>query len=82
MIRMVVHAQRAQLVIESTPPRFLRRLRTRSLVVTVPFSLSIVAVLVPGIGESAYYLWWFGPPLMSILFTVRRKWRERRGVQL
>ncbi len=82
LIRMVVHAQQAQLVMESTPTRFLSRLKTRALIVTVPFSLSIVAVLVPGIGERAYYLWWFGPPVMAGLFTLRRKWRERRGVQI
>lgn len=44
----------------------------------VPFTVSIVAVFVPGVGENAFYLWWLGPPAIGLLLTLRRKWRDRR----
>ena len=79
IIRMASHAAKAHLLVESTPTRFLRRLKIRSLVVAVPFALSIPAVFVPAIGENAFVLWWLGPPVMGVILTVRRKLAERRA---
>lgn len=76
---MVGHAQNAHLLMESTPERFLVRLKLRSLVVAVPFGLSIVAVFIPAIGENAFYFWWLGPLVMGALLSLRRLWRERRA---
>ena len=78
-IAMVSHATTAGLLVESTPIRFLRRLRIRSLVVVVPFALSIIAVFVPAIGEKAFVFWWLGPPVMGTILAVRRSRAERRA---
>jgi uncharacterized membrane protein len=77
LLRMVRYSRRAGLLMESTPPVFLRRLVYRSLVVVVPFALSMLAVFVPGIGQNSYYLWLFGPPATAGLLWWGRRLRER-----
>lgn len=79
LIRMVDHAAHAHLVVEATPERFLARLKIRSLVVVVPFALSIVAVLIPAIGANAFYLWWVGPPAMAGILQLRRRRIDSRA---
>lgn len=77
MLLMLTHADRRRLFISTTPDRFLKRSRIRGLVPGIPFLLSIPLAFVPGVGQSAFILWWAGPFALGAAFGIRRRLRDR-----